>query len=130
MTDNRFIYGYSDRRTVKEMEADQQSGSVDQKSGKVQMTTEEDKIDSTDDRRVDNNPPATDKVALSEPDPMRIRYRVLSELEKATMGEVKSDFHKLWMKLHSIGQSRELSLAKTSLEDSCMWAVKHITGDK
>ncbi len=27
-----------------------------------------------------------------------------------------------------IGQSRELSLAKTKIEEAVMWAVKHITG--
>lgn len=29
--------------------------------------------------------------------------------------------------LEHIGQSRELSLAKTKVEEAVMWAVKHIT---
>lgn len=33
----------------------------------------------------------------------------------------------LWELIDSFGASRELSLAKTKLEESVMWAVKHIT---
>lgn len=29
--------------------------------------------------------------------------------------------------IDSIGQSRELSLAKTKIEEAVMWAVKHVT---
>lgn len=29
--------------------------------------------------------------------------------------------------VESLGQSRELSLAKTKIEEAVMWAVKHIT---
>jgi hypothetical protein len=30
--------------------------------------------------------------------------------------------------IEALGQSRELSLAKTKIEEAVMWAVKHITG--
>ncbi len=33
-------------------------------------------------------------------------------------------FHNL---LHSLGPSREISMAKTKIEEAVMWAVKHIT---
>ena len=74
-----------------------------------------DRIKSIDDERVTNNV-------------MRHEYRVLSEMEKEQMATVKDigvDFVEC---LVSIGSSRELSLAKTKMEEAVMWAVKHITG--
>lgn len=71
------------------------------------------------------------------PDPMRINYRKLGPNEVAVMNELKSDFADLWTKLDQLNSiftdlscpatSREMSIAKTKLEESCMWAVKHIT---
>lgn len=61
------------------------------------------------------------------PDPMRIKYRPLSPEDKALMDILKVEFHDLWMRIDELGQSRELSIAKTKLEEACMWAVKHIT---
>lgn len=58
---------------------------------------------------------------------MRHAYRVLSDDEKAAMQRIKDDglaFHDF---IGSLGQSRELSLAKTKVEEAVMWAVKHIT---
>lgn len=58
---------------------------------------------------------------------MRHAYRVLSDTEKAQMQSIKDaglSFHNL---IESIGQSRELSLAKTKIEEAVMWAVKHVT---
>ena len=58
---------------------------------------------------------------------MRHAYRVLSDAEKAQMQKIKDmglDFHNF---IDSIGQSRELSLAKTKIEEAVMWAVKHVT---
>lgn len=58
---------------------------------------------------------------------MRHAYRVLTDGEKANMKNVKDlglEFHDL---LHNIGSSRELSIAKTKIEEAVMWAVKHIT---
>jgi hypothetical protein len=72
-------------------------------------------IDSTSDRRIENNV-------------MRHQYKVLSDAEKHNMGVVKD----MGLALHdfcgSLGNSRELSLAKTKVEEAVMWAVKHITG--
>lgn len=71
-------------------------------------------IDSTSDARTANNT-------------MRHQYRVLSDEEKQRMQSIKDlglAFHDL---CESTGQSRELSLAKTKIEEAVMWAVKHIT---
>ena len=71
-------------------------------------------VDSTSDERTVNNV-------------MRHAYRVLSDEEKAQMQSIKDAglaFHEL---LGSIGTSREISLAKTKVEEAVMWAVKHVT---
>lgn len=58
---------------------------------------------------------------------MRHQYRVLSDSEKAQMQAIKDKGQELYWLIESIGQSRELSLAKTKTEEAVMWAVKHIT---
>jgi hypothetical protein len=57
---------------------------------------------------------------------MRHAYRVLSDEEKAHAGHQGQgpEFHDL---IEGVGKSRELSLAKTKIEEAVMWAVKHIT---
>lgn len=71
-------------------------------------------VDSTSDERTVNNV-------------MRHQYRVLSDEEKAQMQSLKDKGLELHNLIESIGQSRELSLAKTKTEEAVMWAVKHIT---
>lgn len=59
---------------------------------------------------------------------MRHKYRVLSDAEKANMSTIKDmglEFHEF---VDGVGQSREISLAKTKIEEAVMWAVKHVTG--
>lgn len=58
---------------------------------------------------------------------MRQEYRVLSDAEKATMSAIKGHGLALHSLIDGVGQSRELSLAKTKVEEAVMWAVKHIT---
>lgn len=58
---------------------------------------------------------------------MRHAYRVLSDAEKAQMQAIKDKGLELHSLIDSIGQSRELSLAKTKVEEAVMWAVKHVT---
>jgi hypothetical protein len=73
-----------------------------------------DHVDSTSDARTVNNT-------------MRHAYRVLSDDEKAQMQKIKDDglaFHDF---IDSLGKSRELSVAKTKVEEAVMWAVKHVT---
>lgn len=75
----------------------------------------DDNVDSTSDDRVANNV-------------MRHNYRVLSDEEKAQMKEAKDRGLEFVEFLDKIGNSRELSLAKTKMEEAVMWSVKHITG--
>lgn len=58
---------------------------------------------------------------------MRQTYRVLSETEKDLLLGVKQVGQKFYDYCDGIGQSREMSLAKTKIEEAVMWAVKHIT---
>jgi hypothetical protein len=74
-----------------------------------------DHVSSTSDQRTVNNV-------------MRHAYRVLTDAEKASMQKVKDDGLALWQAFDAIGSSREMSLAKTKIEEAVMWAVKHITG--
>lgn len=80
-------------------------------------------VDSTSDARTVNNT-------------MRHQYRVLTDAEKAQMQRLKDVGLEVITLLHEIGDtdvtgdrfaSRELSLAGTKIEESVMWAVKHIT---
>jgi hypothetical protein len=71
-------------------------------------------VESTSDARTVNNT-------------MRHAYRVLGDAEKANMSAIKDkglEFHSL---VEGMGNSREISLAKTKIEEAVMWAVKHIT---
>ena len=58
---------------------------------------------------------------------MRHEYRVLSKIEKNMMQAIKDKGLELHELIESIGQSRELSIAKTKTEEAVMWAVKHLT---
>jgi hypothetical protein len=71
-------------------------------------------VDSTSDERTVNNV-------------MRHQYRVLSDAEKAAMQKLKDDGLSFHTFVESLGASRELSIAKTKIEEAVMWAVKHIT---
>lgn len=71
-------------------------------------------VDSTSDERTVNNV-------------MRHAYRVLSDVEKQTMQEIKDKGLELHELLEKAGNSRELSIAKTKVEEAVMWGVKHIT---
>lgn len=58
---------------------------------------------------------------------VRHTYRVLSNEEKAQMVALKDIGAAFIAKCDEIGQSREMSLAKTNAEQAVMWAVKHVT---
>jgi len=60
---------------------------------------------------------------------MRHQYRVLTDKEKADMLAIKDHglaMHQLLEQIAPDG-SREMSIAKTKIEEAVMWAVKHIT---
>jgi hypothetical protein len=71
-------------------------------------------VDSASDDRTANNA-------------VRHKYRVLTDAEKAQMVELKDLGAAFIAKCDEIGQSREMSLAKTNAEQAVMWAVKHVT---
>ena len=58
---------------------------------------------------------------------MRHNYRVLTDDEKASMVAVKDKGQELLDLINSLGNSREVSIARTKTEEAVMWAVKHIT---
>lgn len=71
-------------------------------------------VESISDERVVNNT-------------MRHQYRVLSGSEKKSMQDVKDAGLVFYDLVGALGESREVSLAKTKIEEAVMWAVKHIT---
>lgn len=58
---------------------------------------------------------------------MRHAYRVLSDAEKADMQAIKDAGLAFHDQIAALGNSREVALAKTKVEEAVMWAVKHIT---
>lgn len=58
---------------------------------------------------------------------MRHAYRPLTDDEKTTMSKIKDLGLEFYQYLDKIGLSRELSLAKTKVEEAVMWATKHVT---
>ena len=79
-------------------------------------------VDSASDARTVNSVDAGGNV-------MRHAYRVLTEGEKKAMVEIKDIGLALWNRIHAIEAdgSRELSVAKTKVEEAVMWATKHLT---
>jgi hypothetical protein len=74
----------------------------------------DERVDSTSDARTVNNV-------------VRHEYRVLTEEEKAAMKDLKDQGLAFIEACDALGNSRELSLAKTKMEEAVMWAVKHVT---
>ena len=71
-------------------------------------------VDSTSDGRTVNNV-------------MRHQYRVLSEAEKLQMQSIKDYGKSFYEMLDAMEPSREISLAKTKIEEAVMWATKSLT---
>lgn len=59
---------------------------------------------------------------------MRTRYRELTADDQRDMGEVKRLGAEFYNYVNALGANREISLAKTKVEEAVMWAVKSITG--
>jgi hypothetical protein len=62
-----------------------------------------------------------------ENDVVRQEYRKLTDDEKLAVKTVKGIGQNFIDACNFIGDSRELSLAVTNMEQAVMWAVKHIT---
>ena len=71
-------------------------------------------IDSASDDRTANNA-------------VRHTYRVLSDIEKQQMVDLKDLGAAFIAKCVEAGASRELSIAIIKAEEAVMWAVKHVT---
>jgi hypothetical protein len=63
----------------------------------------------------------------ASPNTMRQTYRALTGYEVTTMATLKDFGQDFYDFVEHMGQSRELSLAKTKIEEAVMWAVKHVT---
>ena len=81
----------------------------------MNSSNESSRVDCTSDDRTVNNV-------------MRHQYKILTSEEKGQMQAVKDAGLAFWEMIDRMGQSRDLSLAKTHIEDAVMRAVRHITG--
>lgn len=59
---------------------------------------------------------------------MRKEYRQLTDEEKAEMNTIKQMGEEFVALCDRLQPGREMSLAKTKMEEAVMWAVKGITG--
>lgn len=74
-------------------------------------------------------PDARQSGSVNEPvSRFRPRYRALTDEEKAIHDDVKAAFEAAEQQIMRIKGGRYRALALTSLEESCMWAVKELTG--
>ena len=60
-------------------------------------------------------------------DVMRINSAKLTSLNKDALVAIKEAGNHLHQQLEDLGTSRELSTAKTKLQEAIMWAVNHLT---
>lgn len=74
----------------------------------------QDFVDCTNDARTANNT-------------VRHQYRVLGDDEKRQMSALKDLGESFLTLCDEIGTSREMSIAKTKIEEAVMWSVKHVT---
>lgn len=58
---------------------------------------------------------------------MRHTYKELTDQDKANIQKVKDVGLEFYEAVSAFGSSRELSVAKTKIEEAVMWATKHIT---
>jgi len=70
-------------------------------------------------------------MATIKGDPFRKNYGTLSDDQKRMMDVTKTVYENSWQALTAVemafGSSRDISMAKTDLQNSCMWAVRAIT---
>lgn len=64
-------------------------------------------------------------------DPFRRDYGTLSDEQKVSMDRCKAVYEQTWLELNvlegTFDKRQDLSLARTHLQESCMWAVRAIT---
>ena len=73
----------------------------------------------------------TEKSTIPKGDPFRRDYGELTSQQKLDTNSYKMLYENVWAILNRIeekyGKSRDVALARTHLQDSCMWAVRAIT---
>jgi ribosomal protein S17 len=60
-------------------------------------------------------------------DIFRKKTQYVNEETKHLITKVKEKAEELYGDIVSCGESREISIAKTKLEEAVMWTVKHLT---
>lgn len=70
---------------------------------------------------------STDDARAQDNNVLRHEYRVLSAEDKAQIGAIKDAGAQFLAAVDSAGSSREISLARTKIEEAVFWAVKHVT---
>ena len=75
---------------------------------------------------MDERIPGTDDARIAN-SPMRHSYRALSDAEKEAVARIKDLGETFLALLDTRPASRELSLARTKIEEAVMWAVKDVT---
>jgi hypothetical protein len=68
-----------------------------------------------------------DRRTVNNSDAVRHNYRVLTDEEKKQVAAIKNLGEEFLSLCDVIGSSRELSVAKTNIEQAVMWAVKYVT---
>jgi type 1 glutamine amidotransferase len=68
------------------------------------------------------------EVEVNDEADVRMNYRALSDAEAQNIGRIKDAGRLILAMLGEHPSSREMSLAKTKIEEAVMWAVKGITG--
>jgi hypothetical protein len=84
------------------------------------------KFESTDDKRIENNP-VIDLENYTGDDDVALRYKTLSDSEKDNMLAVKVAAQNLINTLRTLGNGRDIDLAIEHAQDASMRGVRFIT---
>jgi len=58
---------------------------------------------------------------------MRQKYKQLTDEDRLKIQNIKDAGLMFYEYIESCGESRELSIAKTKIEEAVMWSIKHVT---
>lgn len=88
-----------------------------------------DSFDSTDDKRVGNNPVGAKTYPI---DDVRMQYRPLTDTEKDELQDIKETGQEFINKIRALGDvsNEDIKDAIRRAQESVMFAVRYITGPK